>query len=73
MISVPEDVLRARIDADRDDPGARGWRQRHVADALRELDGLAEREPDTIEVDNASRPPELVAKEILERLLIGSG
>ncbi|MGK5738870.1 AAA family ATPase [Micromonospora sp. URMC 103] len=64
VLRVPAPVLRARIDADRVEVAARAWRHRHVERALHELTGLAEREVDTIEIDNHGRTPEEVAAEI---------
>ena len=65
VLRVPQDV------PDVEDPPARNWRQRHVTPAQEALSGLADREPDTIEVDNASRPPQSVVKEIFTRLGLG--
>ncbi|MGC5029518.1 AAA family ATPase [Micromonospora sp. DT229] len=68
VLQVPEPALRARIDADAADVAARAWRQRQVSRALTGLAGLADREPDTIEVTNDGRTPEQVAAEIIDRL-----
>jgi predicted kinase len=71
VLRVPEPVLRARIDADEVEAGARGWRHAHVTRALVEFGGLADREPDTVEIDNHDRAPALVAAEIISELGIG--
>ncbi|MFI7429230.1 AAA family ATPase [Micromonospora sp. NPDC049836] len=68
VLRVPEPVLRARIDGDDREAGARDWRHRHVARALAELSGLADRESDTVEVDNHGRGPAAVAAEIVASL-----
>jgi predicted kinase len=68
VLRVPEPVLRARIDADEVEAGARGWRHRHVERALAELTGLAGQEPHTVEVDNHGRVPAEVAAEIVTLL-----
>jgi hypothetical protein len=64
VLTVSEQSLRRRIDADDAPAGARGWRHARVERALRELSGLADREPDTFEVDNDGRPPAEVAADI---------
>ncbi|WP_406107685.1 AAA family ATPase [Micromonospora globbae] len=70
VLRVPGPVLRARIDGDRVERAARAWRHRHVERALAELGGLADREADTIEVDNHGRTPDEVAVEIVARLAL---
>jgi hypothetical protein len=67
VLVVPEPVLRQRIDNDEVDPGAREWRQDHVASAIAGLPGPATTEPDTHVID-ATRPPAQVAAEILLRV-----
>jgi hypothetical protein len=69
VLTVPEDTLRKRIDADTELADAREWRHDHVSRALVELSGLAVREPDTFEVDNDARTPAEVAAEIAELVL----
>lgn len=68
VLLVPEDVLRARIDAAPEPAGTIRWRHQHMPTALAELPGLADREPDTIEVNNAGPGPRSVADEIVGRL-----
>ncbi|MEU2611781.1 AAA family ATPase [Micromonospora sp. NPDC007271] len=68
VLRVPEPVLRDRIDGDRVEAAAHGWRHRHVARALAELSGLADREPHTLEIDNHGRTPAEVAAEIVALL-----
>jgi hypothetical protein len=60
VLTVPEPALRARIDADSDDPGARRWRQEHAAQALATFASLT----DAVPVDG-TRPPQVVAGEIV--------
>lgn len=72
VLDVPEAALRARIDADTVETGARGWRQRYAERALREFDGVEHREADTIRVDNSSADPATVARHIAERLALTS-
>jgi predicted kinase len=68
VLRVPEPTLRARIDGDLELASARVWRHAQVDRALAELEGLASREPHTIEVDNAARPAPATAAEIAEAL-----
>lgn len=73
VLRVPEPLLRARIDGDRTLPEeSRRWRHDHVAPALAALTGLADREPETIEVDNYDRSPAAVAAEIVSSLPVAS-
>lgn len=68
VLRVPEDVLRARIDAAPEPARTIRWRHEHMPRALSELSGLADREPDTIEVSNVGRSVDVVAGEIVGRL-----
>jgi predicted kinase len=70
VLTVPEPELRARIEADAIDPTAAPWRLAHV-EAAAGLVGLAQREPDTIEVSNVGRTPDAVAAEIITRYGLG--
>ncbi|GIF57609.1 AAA family ATPase [Asanoa iriomotensis] len=63
VLSVPEDQLRARIDADQVEVNARQWRHDHVAQALTTFATLT----DTTVVDG-TQPPEQVADTILTRV-----
>jgi hypothetical protein len=70
VLQVPEPVLRARIDGDEELAAARAWRHAHVARALKAFDGIAAKEPDTVEIVNdAGSPPEAVAAEILRMVV----
>ena len=59
ILTLPEDILRARIDADQLDVKANGWRHRHVTQALTTFTSL----PDATFVD-ATQPPDQVADAI---------
>lgn len=62
---VAEPAPRVRIDGDDTLPAtAREWRHRHAGAAVAELDGIAAREPATVEIDG-SGPPDRVATRIL--------
>lgn len=64
VLTLPEADLRARIDADLMDPGARTWRDDHVEQALTAFEGLTD-----AEFLDASPPADEVAGEIIRRLL----
>jgi hypothetical protein len=63
VLAVPEDRLRARIDADEVDVKARQWRQDHVGRALATFAALT----DATFVDG-TQPAEQVAEAVLEQL-----
>lgn len=54
VLSVPEPLLRARIDADTVEPQARRWRHDRATHALTALHGLDQIEDDTYVVDNGA-------------------
>jgi len=62
ILTLPEEQLRARIDADLVDTKARRWRQEHVAQAITTFATLT----DAILVD-ASLPPEQVVEAVAAR------
>jgi hypothetical protein len=67
VLTAPEPVLRARIEADQSlAEDAREWRRQHVEPSLTGLAGLSREEPDTEEID-ASAAPEEIAKLIVDR------
>ena len=59
VLQLPEQLLRARIDADQVETNARGWRQDHVTQALTTFATLN----DAHFID-ASQPPEQVAEAV---------
>ena len=63
ILTVPEDRLRARIDADRVEAQARQWRHDHVSQASATFAALT----DATFIDG-SRPAEQVAEAVLELL-----
>lgn len=63
VLAVPEDRLRARIDADQVEVKARRWRQEHVSQALTTFATLT----DATFID-ASQPPEQVAEAVTAQL-----
>lgn len=63
VLAVPEDRLRARIDADQADPAARQWRHDHVSQALTTFATLS----DATVVDG-TLPAEQVTEAVLEQL-----
>jgi predicted kinase len=63
ILAVPEQQLRARIDADQVDPAARQWRHDHVSPALAAFAALT----DAVFVD-ASMAPEGVADAVTAQL-----
>ncbi|MFE2612738.1 hypothetical protein ACFXA2_03885, partial [Micromonospora chalcea] len=56
VLTLPEDRLRERIDADQVEAGARGWRHDHVARALATFASVTD-----ARLIDASAPPEQVA------------
>jgi ribose 1,5-bisphosphokinase PhnN len=72
VLSVPEPVLRIRIDADETlPPRARAWRHAHVERALGDLSALHETEQDTVRVENgAAVTPVAVAAELAALLAL---
>ncbi|MEU7760938.1 MULTISPECIES: AAA family ATPase [Micromonospora] len=56
VLTLPEDRLRARIDADQIEAGARGWRHDHVARALDTFASVTD-----AHLIDATVPPEQVA------------
>jgi predicted kinase len=69
LLTAPEPVVRARIDADHSLPAAgREWRHRHLTRALTAFNGPAGRDPEVAEVD-ACGPPGRLARVIASRAL----
>ncbi|HZM76376.1 MAG TPA: AAA family ATPase [Candidatus Limnocylindrales bacterium] len=67
ILTVPAQTLRERIDGQVELRSAATWRKERIDRAVRELYGLCDIEPDTIEIAN-DRDPAEVATEIAARL-----